>query len=121
MGTVENPAMERQRRMSTFYVLPARPVVGQRFAELLAGIFPGTDWPKDDWHDLAEALSAAAMSQSDVYVVHAEDLPTTLSLEAGLLEYFGAEPGDDVIEVSLGRSLAECGTQHWRVNESLAA
>lgn len=107
--------------MSTFYVLPARPVLGQRFAELLARVFPGTDWPRDDWRDLAEALGAAAMSQADVYVVYAEDLPDSLSLEVGLMEHFGAEPGDEIIEVQPGRSLAEIEVQKWRVNESLAA
>ena len=107
--------------MSTFYVLPARPVLGQRFAELLASLFPGTDWPRDDWHDLAEALAAAAMSQADVYVVYAEDLPSESSLETGLLEHFGAEPGDEVVEVRPGRSLADVAVQRWRVNETVAA
>ena len=107
--------------MSTFYVLPARPVLGQRFAELLAGVFPGTDWPSEDWSDLAEALGAAAMSQADIYVVYAEDLPASHSVEFGLMEHFGAEPGDEVIEVKPERSLAECKVQKWRVNEALAA
>ncbi len=107
--------------MSTFYVLPARPVLGERFAALLAGLFPGTVWPREDWLDLAEALGAAAMSQADVYVVFAEDLPSELSLETGLMEHFGAEPGDEVIEVRPGQNLAEIGAQRWRVNETFAA
>ena len=107
--------------MCTFYILPSRPELGQRFAQLLTGLFPGTVWPSDDWHDLAEALGAAAMSQDDVYVVYAEDLPEGPSLEAGLVEYFGAEPGDEVIEVRPGRTLAEIRVQRWRVNESMAA
>lgn len=107
--------------MSTFYVVPPRPELGKRFAELLTGLFPGTVWPREDWHDLAEALGAAAMSQDDIYVVYLEDLPEGPNLEARLVENFGAEPGDDVIEVSPGRNLAEIGVQRWRVNEALAA
>ncbi len=107
--------------MATFYVLPSRPQLGQRFAELLAGLFPGTAWPREDWQDLAEALGAAAMSQPDVYVVFAEDLPGEQSLELGLMERFGAEPGDDVVEIRPGRNLAEIAVERWRVNEGLAA
>ncbi|MCS7047591.1 MAG: hypothetical protein NZO58_14635 [Gemmataceae bacterium] len=107
--------------MSTFYLMPSRYQLGQRFAEFLTGLFPGTDWPQDDWHDLAEGLASAVMSQDDVYVVYAEDLPADLSLEAGLVEYFGAEPGDAVIEVRPGIGLGEVGVDYWRVRDSLAA
>ena len=107
--------------MSTFYVLPARPVLGQRFAELLTALFPGTVWPREDWHDLAEALGAAALSQADAYIVYAEDLPVGPSLECGLIECFGAEPGDEVIEVRPGTGLTEIAVQKWRVNETVAA
>jgi len=107
--------------MATFYVLPSRPQLGQRFAELLAGLFPGTAWPSEDWLDLAEALGAAAMSQPDVYVVFAEDLPADQALELALTERFGAEPGDEVNEIRPGRNLAEIAVERWRVNEGLAA
>jgi len=107
--------------MSTFYLLPSRPQVGRQFAELLSGLFPGTDWPRADWHDLAEALSTAAMSQPETYVIFAEDLPVGPSLEHGLMEYFGAEPGDEVVEVRPGQHLAEIAVQRWRVHEALAA
>jgi|SRR5262245_11220642 len=107
--------------MATFYVLPSRPQLGQRFAELLAGLFPGTSWPREDWLDLAEALGAAAMSQPNNFVVFADDLPVDQALEPSLIERFGADAGDEVVEVRLGRHLAEIGIERWRVNESLAA
>src|SRR2546423_712552 len=107
--------------MSTFYVLPARPHLGQRFAELLAGLFPGTVWPREDWLDLAEALGAAAMTQPDVFVVYAEDLPAGDGLEHSLLASFGAEAGDEVIEVRPARSLAEVAIQRWRIGEAMVA
>lgn len=107
--------------MATFYVLPSRPRLGQRFAELLTGLFPGTTWPREDWLDLAEALGAAAMSQPNIFVVFADDLPADQELEPSLIERFGAEAGDEVVEVRPGRHLAELGVERWRVNESLAA
>ncbi len=107
--------------MSTFYLLPARAHLGQRFAELLSGLFPGTSWPHEDWHDLGEALGAAAVGQGEAFVVYAEDLPADEPLENALMFHFGAEPGDQVIEVRVGRSLAEIGVQRWRMKEALAA
>jgi hypothetical protein len=107
--------------MATFYLLPARARLGQRFAELLAGLFPGTSWPGEDWHDLGEALGSAAVGQGEAYVIYAEDLPEGDNLEAALMFYFGAEPGDEVVEVQVGRSLAEIAVQRWRMNEALAA
>ena len=107
--------------MSTFYVLPSRPQLGERFAELLSSLFPGTVWARADWPDLAEALGAAAMCQPELYVVYAEDLPADLSIEDGLIYAFGAEPGDQVIESRPGRALAEVAIQRWRVGEAVVA
>src|SRR6267154_161538 len=61
--------------MSTFYILPSRSLLGQRFAEFLASVFPGLDWQRPEWRDLAETLGADVLRQSDVYVVYREDLP----------------------------------------------
>ncbi len=107
--------------MSRFYILPSRNQVGRQFAELLNGLFPGADWPRNDWHDLAEALGAAATNLPDAYVVFADDLPADASLEHGLMESFGAEPGDEVVEVRPGRHLADVAVERWRVHEALAA
>lgn len=107
--------------MSTFYLLPARPRFGRLFAELLSGLFPGTAWPQDDWHDLAEALAAAAMSQHEVYVVFAEELPADEGIEDGLRLAFGAEPGDEVVDVRPGQTLADVAVKRWRINKAMVA
>jgi hypothetical protein len=95
--------------MSTFYVLPPRPLLGQRFSEFLTSMFPGLGWDRDVWTELGEALAAAAGSHPDVYVVFREDLPEG-ELESHLVEQFGAEEGDEVVEVHIslanGRALA---------------
>jgi hypothetical protein len=85
--------------VSTFYVLPPRPLVGEHYAAFLAALFPGLDWPRDAHPELADALARAAGGRGDVYVVHREDLPQGEELGQALVEHFGAGPGDEVVEV----------------------
>ena len=86
--------------MSTFYLLPPRPVLGQQFVRFLQTYFPGLDLPFADRADMAEAVAAVAGRQPDVFVVFREDLPEGVALQQALLDDFGAEPGDEVVEVS---------------------
>jgi len=51
-----------------------------------------------------------AADRQGVYVVHREELPEDDDLARGLAEAFGAEPGDEVIEVRPGRE-----AQRWRL------
>ena len=99
--------------MATFYLLPARPQLGKQFGDLLAGLFPGVAWPRSSWHDLAESLGAAAQVSGDRYVVFAEDLPDDLPLEDALALHFGAEPGDEIVSVRLGRTLVDVDARRW--------
>ncbi len=94
--------------MSTFYVLPPRPLVGRQLAQFLQGILPDLDW-SDEHGVLAEAVAAAAGERPDVYVVFREDLPEGVPLPRALVEDFGAAPGDVVVEASGGRA------ERWRV------
>ncbi len=101
--------------MSTFYVLPSRSLLGQRFGEFLANIFPGRQWPREQWRDLAEALGAEVLRQSETYVVYREDVPEGIALDEALLHDFGAAAGDEVVEVALGGRLAILTTRRWRL------
>jgi hypothetical protein len=85
--------------MSTFYVLPPRPLLGQQFAAFLQGCFPGLTWNRAE---LAELLGAAAQRQADVYVVFREDLAEPGDVKQTLVEDFGAAAGDEVVEVGAG-------------------
>ncbi|MBY0521868.1 MAG: hypothetical protein K2R98_00630 [Gemmataceae bacterium] len=102
--------------MSTFYVLPPRPVIGERFAAYLAAVFPGRNFGRRSWSELAEALAAAIADHDDVYVVYHEDLPSGESATDALRDGFGAEPGDEVIEVRAGPRQGELTTQRWLLN-----
>ena len=103
--------------MSTFYVLPSRPLLGQRFAEFLENVFPGLQWPRDQWRDLAEVLGAETLRQPDTYVVYREDVPDGIALAEALVRDCGAAPGDEVVEVSLGGRLAILTARRWRLDD----
>lgn len=85
--------------MATFYLLPSRRTFGQRFGEFLGTAFPGLHWQHHTWPDLAEAVAAFASIQPGAYVVFREDLADELQPEASIVRDFGAEPGDEIIEV----------------------
>src|SRR5688572_15846103 len=97
--------------MSTFYLLPARPQVGQMFGQYLESVFPGLRWHHGAWGDLAEALGAAASCHPEVYVVYREDLPEGQTAAEALRFNFGAEVGDEIIEVVPGK-----GERRWRLD-----
>ncbi len=90
--------------MSVFYVLPPRQVLGDSLAHFLQPILPGLDWDSRTRRDLAELVGAAAGAHREVYIVYREELPTGETMEQALANGFGAESGDEVIEVRLGDS-----------------
>jgi hypothetical protein len=90
--------------MSRFYLLPPRPEVGARIASLLGLLLPGLDWDVAMRANLADALGDAAGYHEDVIVLYREDLPAGETVSRALVDGFGAEPGDEVIEIrSAGR------------------
>ncbi|SRR5579871_4115805 len=101
--------------MSTFYVLPSRPVLGERFAGYLQGLFPGLDWSRTAWTALGEALETAASQHPDVYVVYRDDLPDEDNLTQTLVDGFGAEEGDQVVEIDAGPPHGEMSARYWRL------
>src|SRR5262245_44821855 len=105
--------------MSTFYVMPSRPLLGRLFGEFLTSFFPGLQWNEDDWPDLGEALGAAARIQPELYVLFREDLATDDDVAACLVRDFGAEPGDQIIEVE-ARSDGP-SVRYWQVGWRAAA
>src|SRR5262249_17787111 len=60
--------------VSTFYLLPPRSTLGDAFAALLEGFFPGLDWDTDDRARVADLLADLAQSRPDVYVLFRDDL-----------------------------------------------
>ena len=103
--------------MATFYVLPSRQQLGERFNAWLAGLLPGAAWPRGDWPQLAESLVGTLQDRPGVHLVFCEDGDERLPLPAMLARDFGAEPGDEVVEVRLG----DAGRDSVALKRSLAA
>ena len=100
--------------MSTFYVLPPRPLPARPYAEFLKGVLPGLDLSRVTWGDLADTLSGLLGARDDVYLLHREDLPEGEETAAALANGFGAEAGDEVIEVPAA-ALGTVAVRHWRL------
>jgi hypothetical protein len=98
--------------VSTFYVLPPRPVLGDCFARFLQTFFPGLDWDAAGRARLAEVLTAV-LPAADLYLVHREDLPPGEPLARALADVFGAEPGDEVVEVRPAGRPGEMTARRW--------
>ncbi len=101
--------------MSVFYVLPPRPLVGEHFAGYLRSLFPGLDLDDRTRPSLADALASAASGHPDVHVVFREELPEGETVRQALVDGFGAEEGDEVIEVRPGGRGGELVARRWEV------
>lgn len=102
--------------MSTFYLLPSRPQLGEQFAQYLSSLFPGLNWPQAAWADLGETLAALAAQQPDVFVVHREELPNNEDAEAALSAGFGAAAGDEVVEVHPEQTGGRLVVRRWQLD-----
>lgn len=103
--------------MSTFYLLPPRPLLGARFTEHLQPLFPGLDWTRTTPAALADLLSQAVSSLPDVFVVFREELADGEEPGQALRDGFGAEAGDEVVEVRPGANASALTARRWRVSE----
>ena len=101
--------------MSTFYLLPPRPVLGERLAGFLQAILPGLDWDTATRTLLAESVAAAASARENVFVVYREDLPEGEPPARALADGYGAEAGDEVIEVRPSGGAGELTARRWKV------
>ena len=101
--------------MSTFYVLPPRPLPARAYADFLRGVLPGLNLARVTWGELADTLSELLRSQDDVYLLHREDLPEGEDAAEALASGFGAEAGDEVIEVG---AAAPGAVRRWRLGQA---
>jgi hypothetical protein len=101
--------------MSIFYLLPPRPFLGDRVADFLQTLFPGLAWDSSMRTNLVEMLDAAVAERDGVYVVYREDLPREESPAQALKDGFGAEAGDEIVEIRLGGRPGEVISRRWRL------
>lgn len=100
--------------MSVFYLLPPRPFLGDRFAAFLQTFFPGMDWDCSQRAALANVLGDAAEARG-AFVIYRDDLPGDEAPMQALRHGFGAEPGDEVVEVRPGVRPGEVVARRWRI------
>ncbi len=98
--------------MATFYVLPPRECLEQAAADFLARVLPGVPAPPTAWEDL---LALLTQTLRGTFFVHREDLPAGGELADDLVAGFGAEPGDEVVEVGLATAAAPARVRRWAV------
>jgi hypothetical protein len=106
----------KEYTMSVFYLLPPRPLLGDRLAEWLHRLFPGLDWDGGARSGLVERLAeAAAEGRTDVWIVYRDDLPGGEPPARALVDGFGAEPGDEVVEVRPDGRGDGLTARRWRI------
>jgi hypothetical protein len=101
--------------VATFYLLPPRPLLADRFAEFIQTLLPGLDLSGADPTALADLLAELLAKQSAVFLVHREELPGDEDTIASLRDGFGAETGDEVVEVRPGTRPGELTTRRYRL------
>jgi hypothetical protein len=107
--------------MALFYLMPPRPFLGQCLASTLRALFPGLEWGAATWSELADMLAATTQLHDGVYVVFREELPDGEDVDRALADGFGAEPGDEVVEVRAGSRPGELRIFRRRLAAPLAA
>jgi hypothetical protein len=90
--------------MATFYLLPPRSVLETAFGDILTRLLPGLPLPVESWEAIIDRIASAAGWPDDLFLVPRDDLPPGESFGESLAAAFGAEPGDNVVEISLSRS-----------------
>src|SRR5437763_1851539 len=104
--------------MSIFYVLPPRPLLGDHLAGYFRAWLPGLDWDGPTRANLTEALRSAATCNADVFLVFREELPEGVATTQALIEGFGAEEGDEVIEVRTPGQFCEPAARRWQIRRA---
>jgi hypothetical protein len=99
--------------MATFYVLPSRHLLGQRYCEILGSLFPDTRFTAWDWPEVAETLAGVIEAQGDACIVYREDMAENGSVKDALLREFGATLQDEIIEIQFGAGLTQFLHQRW--------
>jgi len=102
--------------MATFYLLPARPILEDSLARLVGEWLPGLPAARAGM-ELADALQANVSRQRDIILVFREELPELTGSVEALRDGFGAEPGDEIVELRLTNEAGAVQAKRWRVGD----
>jgi hypothetical protein len=104
--------------VAIFYVLPPSPLVADHLADYLGSWLPGLDWDEPTRLNLTEAIRAAASCRPDVYLVFREELPEGVATTEALIDAFGAEHGDVIIEVRSAFHEGYPAARRWQIRDA---
>jgi hypothetical protein len=111
--------------VSTFYLLPPRSLLADHLIDCLAAFLPGVEFDCADrcrlFSDLIESIGIG-----NLFVVYREDLRAGAAVEAALVDGYGAEQGDEVVEVRPCLPCERVGqgrfrSSRWRIGENREA
>ena len=107
--------------MATFFVIPPRECLEQAIVEFVGRVLPSVPTSPAVLEAFLGALELEANRKEDVYFIHREDLGGFDDPVRELIEAFGAETGDKVVEIgatvsSRAATLRRC-TVRERVSE----
>jgi hypothetical protein len=100
--------------VSTFYLLPPRSLMADHLGDWLSRALPGMDWDVVCRRYLLEMVCVAA-TRPGAYLVHRDELPLGECAERALRDGFGAEPGDEVVEVRMAARVGEFVSRRWAI------
>ena len=106
--------------MATFYLLPPRTIFEASLGRFLGEWLPGLRDSAVPGGDLVERLREHLDRRSDVFVIFREDLPEGADAEDALRDAFGAEVGDEIVELRLAGA-DQVRSRSWRVRAVSAA
>jgi hypothetical protein len=85
VDSIRRTPLRKEFVMATFYVLPSRHLLGQRFAEILTSLFPDAKYTPWDWPDLAASIAGLIEEQGSAQL---DDETIEIELGAELLQFF---------------------------------
>ena len=85
--------------MATFFVIPPRECLEQALVEFVGRILPSLPTSPAVAEAFLGALELEANRAGDAFFVHREDLGGSDDPARELIDAFGAEPGDGIVEI----------------------
>jgi hypothetical protein len=102
--------------MATFYVLPPRECLEQALSQFCGQVLPGMPVPVDLCEQFLTHWANGLSEMSESLCLHREDLPATGDMQTDLVEAFGAEVGDQVVEIAWSGGSAPAPVRTWTID-----
>lgn len=107
--------------MATFLVLPPRELLEHAVTEFANRLLPGLPKPLGLSDVLLAHVVGSLPSGERAYVIYREELPDAGDTVDVLVEAFGAEPGDRVMEIGPPRNLSAASVKESFVPRIVSA